>query len=75
MQDQQQLWLGSEEDSPTKSLERGARGIPTFLKVKKPKQTKEKQGQGGTKETAGKPLQTELHCRAGPVIKLWPGGI
>ena len=42
MQDQQWFWLGSEEDSPThlallprsKSLERGARGIPTFLKVK-----------------------------------------
>lgn len=48
MQDQQQLWLGSEEDSPTKSLERGARGIPTFRKVKKqnrPKKNRDKEVQ------------------------------
>lgn len=50
MEDQQWSWLGSEEDSPaylallprSKYLERGARGIPTFLKVKKKKQNRAK---------------------------------
>lgn len=44
MQDQQQLWLGSEEGSLTKSLERGARGIPTFLKVKNQNRPKKNKG-------------------------------
>lgn len=88
MEDQQWSWLGSEEASPaclallprSKYLERGARGIPTFLKVKKTKQSKEKQGQRGKKERAHKSLRTEL-CgtvigdSAGHVIGLWPRSI
>lgn len=85
VQDQQWFWLGSEEGSLTclallprsKSVERGARGIPSLLKVEKTKHREEKHSQRGTKETAGKPLQPELHCRAGagPAIQLWPGGV
>lgn len=84
MQNQQWFWLGSQEGSLTclalllrsRSPEEEPEG--SLLREREEnKKSKEKQGQRGTKETAGKPLQTELHCRAraGPAVKLWPKGI
>lgn len=67
MQDQQQFWLGSQEDAPThlalllrsKSLERGARGILTFLKVKNTKQGKKNDDKEVQNRQQDKSLQTE----------------